>query len=806
MNVTLVSACPRRLFKGREMLGKRTTRKQPASAGQGQVRLQQLFSRTVTAGLTIALAVGTPFPMPGARSASVAYAASVSVDGNASDWTSSDLSTGSGIVSTWGATTDGANLYLLLEGNSGNGYWAGLSGPTLTSANLNGTVTVQLVPNSNTVQSFNLDSWKSISGATSAVTGDSSGNYVFEASIPLSTLGGSSATLSFNGAEKTVQFSGGSESGQSQGSGSEAGGTGSETGGSGSGSTESGGSSSESGAGTGSNTDTGSETGGSTSTATGNPTVDGNLDDWDTTTSNPASSGNGNQNGLTNWKIAKGADGNYYFAAWGQANGYVGHDWDQFQIDGQWNAFANLQYSGGSYASVNNGNGNTVGPQYVECMIPATMMNGSTFTFGGTSVNVADIPDYEAPTPEVDPGKYTGITIDGTFKDWKYVTKTDVKNPNPDQPNALSQVAMVFDGDVYIYIKEGQGGSAAGAGTHANGKYSITSDLGRENVFQLNQDGTVSGIAGAEAKHVGSEWEIRIPRESLNYYSESLSFGLYQSEPFVKDVTDLQGKPSNTGTFQGITYDGNYDDWNSYPVTTISYATAGTQDKNEDASAALYADGSTLYMYAETTMQAHIAEQRQQGTAFTKAITIDLASSASSMQDIDDNGENDLSPRIIAVDENGNIDWNPDLANQPDGKTREYAIVETHGTYDINSMTSINNAAFQEMGGVLGHVMITVNGDKCQAEYKIDLENVAKMHNYYRSQHGKAADDSPDNYQFISARFGRLGDQIVTTTGASTGPWLGLGLSGIAVAGGLLANRRRFRREKDLPHSETACK
>ena len=398
-----------------------------ASPKQRRVSMQQLFSRTVTAGLTIALAVGTPFPMPGIPSVGIAYAASVSVDGHAGDWASSELNAGSGAVSTWGATTDGANLYLLLEGNSGNGYYTDLSGVSLSSANLNGSFNIQLVPYNNAVNVFELN-WNAISGATSAVTGDSSGNYVFEASIPLSTLGGSSATLSFNGTEKTVQFGGSSESGQSQGS--EAGGTGSETGGSGSGSTESGGSSSESGAGTGSNTDTGSETGGSTSTATSNPTVDGNLDDWDTTTSNPASSGNGNQNGLTNWKIAKGADGNYYFAAWGQANGYVGHDWDQFQIDGQWNAFGNLQHSGGSYASVNNGNGNTVGPQYVECMIPASMMNADTFTFGGSSVSVADIPAYVAPTPEDDPGKYTGITIDGTFKDWKYVTKTDVKNPN----------------------------------------------------------------------------------------------------------------------------------------------------------------------------------------------------------------------------------------------------------------------------------------------------------------------------------------------------------------------------------------
>ncbi|MEE6148073.1 Firmicu-CTERM sorting domain-containing protein [Olsenella sp. YH-ols2223] len=548
-------------------------------------------------------------------------------------------------------------------------------------------------------------------------------------------------------------------------------------------------------------------------TVTGNITVDGSDADWGGV---PAQATTTTTNGIDSWKVARDASGNVYLLAQGTAQNqwYSNYQWTNVGIvrDGSTvnnPQLANLQWNGGSFASVNEANGTTAGPFTAEALIPASMLTGSdAISFLGTTVSLADIPvldgnDYVAPD---EPATYDGITVDGKFKDWKYVTKTDVKNPNPDQPNALSQVAMVFDGDVYIYIKEGQGGSAAGAGTHANGKYSIISDLGRENVFQLNQDGTVSGIAGAEAKHVGSEWEIRIPRESLNYYSESLSFGLYQSEPFVKDVTDLQGKPSNTGTFQGITYDGNYDDWNSYPVTTISYATAGTQDKNEDASAALHADGSTLYMYAETTMQAHIAEQRQQGTAFTQAITIDLTGKASSTQDIDVNGENDLSPRIIAVDENGNIDWNPDLANQPDGTTREYAIVETHGTYDTNSMTNIDNAAFQEMGGVLGHVMITANGDKCQAEYKIDLENVAKMHNYYRSQHGKAADDSPDNYQFISARFGRLGDQIVTTTGASTGPWLGLGLSGIAVAGGLLANSRRAKRKKDLPASETTCR
>lgn len=770
------------------------------SRRSNRTNLRRVFSRTVTTGLAFALAFNAPLSMPGEKPSGLAYAATISVDGSAGDWDGSDLASGSGTVLTWGATTDGANLYLVLEGNSGNGSYADASGVSLASANLNGTLNVQVVPSSNTVNTFALN-WNAIAGASSAVTGDTSGNYVFEASIPLSSLGGSSATVSYNGATKTIQFGDGSDAGQATDSGQ---GQDSDTGADISANTDNGTDTSTDAGSSGSTA--GSATDASTSAATSNPTVDGNLDDWDTTTSNTASKANGNQNGLTNWKIARGADGNYYLAAWGMANAYVGHDWDQFQVGSQWYAFGNLKYSGGSYVSVNNGNGNTEGPQYVECMIPASMMNADTFAFGGTTVNVADIPAYVAPTPEDDPGKYNGITIDGKFKDWKYVQKTDAKNPNPAAPNDLAQVAMVFDGDVYVYIKEGQGGSAAGAGTHGNGKYSITSDLGRENVFQLNQDGTVSGIPGAEAKHVGSEWEIRIPRESLNYYGQSLNFGLYQSEPFVTNVTDLQNNPNNSGKFQGITYDGKYDDWNPYPVTTISYATAGTQDKNEDASAALYADGSTLYMYAETSMQAHIDEQRKDGTAFTKAITIDLTGKASDKQDIDVNGEDDLSPRIIAVDENGNIDWNPDLTNQPDGTTREYAIVETHGTYDTNSMTNVSNEAFQEMGGVLGHVMITVNGDKCQAEYKIDLDNVAKMHNYYRKQHGKAADDSPDNYQFISARFGRLGDRIVTTTGASTGPWGALALSGVAVAGGLLANRRRTRRKQDVADAGAACR
>ena len=79
----------------------------------------------------------------------------------------------------------------------------------------------------------------------------------------------------------------------------------------------------------------------------------------------------------------------------------------------------------------------------------------------------------------------------------------------------------------------------------------------------------------------------------------------------------------------------------------MTSSTAGAQDKNEDASAVFHADGST--------------------------------------QGIDVNGENDLSPRIIAVDENGNIDWDPDLANQTTARTTTSSSAQGSAVWETRS-------------------------------------------------------------------------------------------------------------------------
>ena len=166
---------------------------------------------------------------------------------------------------------------------------------------------------------------------------------------------------------------------------------------------------------------------------------------------------------------------------------------------------------------------------------------------------------------------------------------------------------MVFDGDyVYIYIKDGETSSAYGAGSHSNGMYTIKSDMGNEMVFQLTQDGDINGVDKAECKHVGKQWEIAIPKSELPTYNNTISFGLYLTEPFIENVSNLdESKGVEIST--DITYDGLkglYGDWDRYPHTTIEYATAGTHYQIVDSKGALYCDGgSTLLGHVVTTMQ-----------------------------------------------------------------------------------------------------------------------------------------------------------------------------------------------------------
>lgn len=529
--------------------------------------------------------------------------------------------------------------------------------------------------------------------------------------------------------------------------------------------------------------------------ASGSITVDGNQGDWSGITEY---SGNGGV--VDKWKVAFSEDKSTLYFAY---TGTTSSQWD-YNFLGD-NGAAALSYSNGTAGKnsvfkvvyggvvkdayygdiagagavvVNEANGNTAGPYCVEASIPTSFFANMDFTinFAGTAVKASDIPVLEPSSPvepvepiePVEPENpvYEGITIDGSFNDWAAVKKSQAGCPNGQHKDCIEQVAMVFDGDyVYLYVKEAPGQHASGAGSHSNGQFVIKTDLGRELLVQLNRENTVSGVDGATCSHVGNQWEIAIPKSALPSYEESLSFGLYDAEPFVTGVANLQADEGNAGEFTGIVYDGLYGDWDAYPMTHIDYATAGTQEHVADASGALWSNGSTLYGYAQTTMPQHV--DGEAGGEFTHAVTIRL----------NEDDSKQLYPSFFTVDENGNINWNPKLENLEDG-TYEFYISSTdcwHNSTNINNLSSGDR--------VYGRMKVTVRDGKDEMEFEMDLEKVAERF-----------DMDASDIKVVQAQYGRLGQQWITYAGASSGPWAGVALC-CAVAGSPILYRKRKKSE-----------
>ena len=480
--------------------------------------------------------------------------------------------------------------------------------------------------------------------------------------------------------------------------------------------------------------------------------------------------------------------------------------WDGYKVKNGWNG----DISGSDIAVVNEAHLNTPAPYVVEAVIPMEFFADSDFTltFAGTTVDIRDVEvlrgdvqkedtkedskedkkddtndetkkdDTKDETKEDDKeAVYKGITIDGRFSDWDAVTKYDAGCPNPGHKECIEKTAMVFDGDyVYIYIKDGETSSAYGAGSHSNGMYTIKSDMGNEMVFQLTQDGDINVRDKAEYKHFGKQWEIAIPKSELPTYNNTISFGLYLTEPFIENVSNLdESKGVEIST--DITYDGLkglYGDWDRYPHTTIEYATAGTHYQIVDSKGALYCDGgSTLLGHVVTTMPNHVDKEKDAGGEFMSAVTIKF----------NNNEKQVFSPRLVSVDEAGNINWNTPNGGYEDG-TYEFYIFSTHDAWN-NAGNIYEESINRENSEWYGKMTITVkNGVQDECEFYLDLEKVAK----------KFGCDASD-FKRIDAQFGRLGQQWITTAGASSGAWLGLILCVGVTAGVLLYQKKKGNRQ-----------
>lgn len=180
---------------------------------------------------------------------------------------------------------------------------------------------------------------------------------------------------------------------------------------------------------------------------------------------------------------------------------------------------------------------------------------------------------------------------------------------------------------------------------------------------------------------------------------------------------------------------------------------------------ALFSDGSTVLGHVYTKMPEHLNEA---GGEFTQAVTFRF----------NDSDSQEIYPRFVAVDDKGNINWNPVTTGLQDGSYEFYMFnSDAWGTSDnINNLNSADVC--------LGKMTITVGENKDECEYYLDLEMVAK----------KLGCDASDLKQ-ISARFGRLGQQWINIAGASSGAWLGLFICITATCGVVAYKKKKGNKQ-----------
>ena len=232
----------------------------------------------------------------------------------------------------------------------------------------------------------------------------------------------------------------------------------------------------------------------------------------------------------------------------------------------------------------------------------------------------------------------------------------------------------------------------------------------------------------------------------------------------MTDVSNLNGNDGPAGEKEPIVIDGNYGDWENYPNSYYEYATNGNQRDVIDSETSITSSGKTLYQYVTTEMPEHIMER---GGGFSSGITVRLNQS--------DNYR--FYPRLVAVDSQGNINWNPQLSGLAPG-TYSFELVDTQGW--SNSPTL---AELEKYGNAhYGTMMITIGEDgKDSCEYSLDLEKVA-------DKLGMNAND----ITMVETNFVRLGNQWARTTGASSGPWAGAGIGAGIAALAFILNRRKL--------------
>ena len=111
--------------------------------------------------------------------------------------------------------------------------------------------------------------------------------------------------------------------------------------------------------------------------------------------------------------------------------------------------------------------------------------------------------------------------------------------------------------------------------------------------------------------------------------------------------------------------------------------------------------------------------------------------------------------------------------------TYEFYLFSTDAWHNSLSIYDAN-----DMDKWYGKMIVTIKDGKDECEFYLDLEKVAEKLNC----------DASD-FKRIDAQFGRLGQQWITTAGASSGAWLGLILCVGVTAGVLVRQKKKSDRQ-----------
>ena len=376
---------------------------------------------------------------------------------------------------------------------------------------------------------------------------------------------------------------------------------------------------------------------------------------------------------------------------------------------------------------------------------------------------------------------YSGITVDGDFSDWDSVTKYDCLSESSRVNNEVQQNSASWSSDTH----------------NTHGQFNIKTDLGYVLVVTVRDNGAAGNIievtdvktnetytvenGGIEVAFNSdySVWgaptltEIAIPSSLLPQYSSTINFGYYLGGDIITDVADASGiiiddpddptptpAPYNDGS--EIVIDGDYHDWDYYPVITIQYDSSGMENTYNDADGSIYQRDGNAYVHCIANEFSKQDTGYKYGSEFLE-VTVLFGYSHT---------------KLIAVElgPDGSLDWSlHDKATSLSEGTHHYALF-----YFADASASSSIYDIKDGDHYLGEMYVTVGEHQDETEFWFDIAALAECGGI-----------EPDESQSVFVHFHRVGWPMLETSGVSTGPVFVALLSTVAAGSYLTLNRRK---------------